>query len=176
MVDPQDLHWFGQPVTLSRTGVYTLAFLGSGRSPWCPARFTTLLAMSPFELNRCPVPDEERPDDCRKHPPVLNFRRAERGMVGCVSKVLGSCLAPLSKIFQWQACWLFTTMRRKASVSRIRTWLCLHFHGAFFHELGERAAHGFKFEGRDNCRFLLASFATPVLIERSLARAGAAPN
>ena len=23
MVDPQDLHWFGQPVTLSRTGVYT---------------------------------------------------------------------------------------------------------------------------------------------------------
>ena len=28
MVDPQDLHWFGQPVTLSRTGVYTLAFFG----------------------------------------------------------------------------------------------------------------------------------------------------
>ena len=27
MVDPQDLHWFGQPVTLSRTGVYTLARL-----------------------------------------------------------------------------------------------------------------------------------------------------
>jgi len=26
MVDPQDLHWFGQPVTLSRQGVYTLAF------------------------------------------------------------------------------------------------------------------------------------------------------
>lgn len=26
MVDPQDLHWFGQPLTLSRQGVYTLAF------------------------------------------------------------------------------------------------------------------------------------------------------
>ena len=26
MVDPQDLHWFGQPVALSRQGVYTLAF------------------------------------------------------------------------------------------------------------------------------------------------------
>ena len=27
---------------------------------------TTLLALSPFELNRCPVPNGERPDDCRK--------------------------------------------------------------------------------------------------------------
>lgn len=27
MVDPQDLHWFGQPVALSAQAVYTLAFL-----------------------------------------------------------------------------------------------------------------------------------------------------
>lgn len=114
MVDPQDLHWFGQPVTLSRTGVYTLAFFGFWALTMVSSALTTLLAMSPFELNRCPVPDEERPDDCRA---------VERGMVGCVSKVLGSFRAPLSKIFQWQACWLFT-MRRKASVSRIRTCLC----------------------------------------------------
>ena len=26
MVDPQDLHWLGQPVPLSREGVYTVAF------------------------------------------------------------------------------------------------------------------------------------------------------
>ena len=26
MVDPQDLHWFGHPLALSRAGVYTLAF------------------------------------------------------------------------------------------------------------------------------------------------------
>lgn len=26
LVDPHDLHWFGQPVPLSREGVYTLAF------------------------------------------------------------------------------------------------------------------------------------------------------
>ena len=26
LVDPQDLHWFGQPVELSRQTVYTLAF------------------------------------------------------------------------------------------------------------------------------------------------------
>ena len=126
MVDPQDLHWFGQPVTLSRTGVYTLAFFGFWALPMVSSALTTLLAMSPFELNRCPVPDEERPDDCPQAPLLYmnkKCRAVERGLVGCVSKVLGSCLAPLSKIFQWQACWLFT-MRRKASVSRIRTCLC----------------------------------------------------
>ena len=26
MVDPQELQWFGQPITLSRAGVYTVAF------------------------------------------------------------------------------------------------------------------------------------------------------
>ena len=26
LVDPQDLHWFGQPIELSRQAVYTLAF------------------------------------------------------------------------------------------------------------------------------------------------------
>ena len=26
MVDPEDLRWFGQPLALSRQGVYTLAF------------------------------------------------------------------------------------------------------------------------------------------------------
>lgn len=27
MVDPQDLHWFGQPLALSRQGVYTLSLI-----------------------------------------------------------------------------------------------------------------------------------------------------
>ena len=26
LVDPQELHWFGQPLALSRAGVYTVAF------------------------------------------------------------------------------------------------------------------------------------------------------
>ena len=26
LVDPQDLHWFGQPLALSRQGAYTVAF------------------------------------------------------------------------------------------------------------------------------------------------------
>lgn len=66
MVDPQDLHWFGQPLALSRQGVYTLAFFAFWIVTMASSALTTLLAMSPFELNRCPVPEGERPDDCRK--------------------------------------------------------------------------------------------------------------
>ncbi len=69
MVDPQDLHWFGQPVALSREGVYTLAFFVFWGITMVASALTTLLSMSPFELNRCPVPAEARPDDCRKISP-----------------------------------------------------------------------------------------------------------
>eukprot|EP01030_Chromulinospumella_sphaerica_P001121 gene1121-1096_t len=66
MVDPQDLHWFGQPLALSRQGVYTLTFFVFWAITMATSALTTLLSMSPFEVNRCPVPDGERPDDCRK--------------------------------------------------------------------------------------------------------------
>ena len=66
MVDPQDLHWFGQPLALSRESVYTLAFFAFWGITMVSSALTTLLAMSPFELNRCPVPQGDRPDDCRK--------------------------------------------------------------------------------------------------------------
>lgn len=66
MVDPQDLHWFGQPVPLSREGVYTVAFFVFWGVCMASSALTTLLSLSPFELNRCPVPADERPDDCRK--------------------------------------------------------------------------------------------------------------
>ena len=66
MVDPQDLHWLGQPVPLSREGVYTVAFFVFWALAMASRALTTLLSLSPFEVNRCPVPQEERPDDCRK--------------------------------------------------------------------------------------------------------------
>ncbi|KAB2902225.1 MAG: hypothetical protein F9K35_04405 [Burkholderiaceae bacterium] len=68
LVDPEDLHWFGQPLALSRQGVYTLAFFAFWGVTMVSSALTTLLAMSPFELNRCPVPAGDRPDDCRKLP------------------------------------------------------------------------------------------------------------
>jgi len=67
MVDPSDLHWFGQPLNLSRQAVYTLAFFVFWGVTMASSALTTLLALSPFEVNRCPVPVEERPGDCARH-------------------------------------------------------------------------------------------------------------
>lgn len=66
MVDPQDLQWFGQPVTLSRQGVYTVAFFVFWGITMVSSALTTLLAMSPFEVNRCPLPLDGRPEGCPK--------------------------------------------------------------------------------------------------------------
>jgi hypothetical protein len=66
MVDPQDLHWFGQPVALSRQGIYTLAFFVFWGVTMLSSALTTLLALSPFELNQCPLPGSERPEGCPK--------------------------------------------------------------------------------------------------------------
>ncbi len=51
-VDPQSLHWFGQPLALSREAVYTLAFFVFWILTMISSALTTLLAMSPFEVNR----------------------------------------------------------------------------------------------------------------------------
>lgn len=69
MVDPQDLHWFGQPVTLSRQGVYTLAFFVFWFLAMLSSGLTTLLSMSPFEVNRCPLPNDDRPEGCPRQGP-----------------------------------------------------------------------------------------------------------
>ena len=66
MVDPQDLQWFGQPLALSRQGVYTGAFFVFWAITTVSSALTTLLAMSPFEVNRCPLPANERPNGCPK--------------------------------------------------------------------------------------------------------------
>ncbi len=66
LVDPQDLQWFGHPLALSRQGVYTLAFFAFWLLTMVSSGLTTLLAMSPFEVNRCPVPHDQRPSDCAR--------------------------------------------------------------------------------------------------------------
>lgn len=68
LVDPSDLHWFGEPLGLSRQGVYTLAFFLFWAITCISSALTTMLSFSPFEVNRCPVPNGDRPDDCRKAP------------------------------------------------------------------------------------------------------------
>jgi hypothetical protein len=69
MVDPGDLHWFGNPLGLSRQAIYTLAFFVFWGVTMASSALTTLLSMSPFEVNRCPVPDAERPLDCARNGP-----------------------------------------------------------------------------------------------------------
>lgn len=52
MVDPDDIRWFGQHMTLSRQGVYTVSFFVF----WCltmvSSSLTLLLSISPLAVNR----------------------------------------------------------------------------------------------------------------------------
>jgi hypothetical protein len=64
VVDPQDMNWFGQPFAISRQAVYTLSFFIFWFVISIAGALTTLLAMSPFEVNQCPVPVCDRPEGC----------------------------------------------------------------------------------------------------------------
>ncbi|MEY3409590.1 MAG: hypothetical protein RIS02_1317 [Pseudomonadota bacterium] len=64
MFDPDDMHWFGQEMTLSRQGVYTVSFFVFWALTIVSSSLTTLLSMSPFEVNRCPVAVDQRPPNC----------------------------------------------------------------------------------------------------------------
>jgi hypothetical protein len=66
VVDPQDMHWFGQHVEVSRQAVYTLSFFVFWLVISIAGALTTLLAMSPFEVNHCPMPVCDRPEECSK--------------------------------------------------------------------------------------------------------------
>lgn len=68
-VDPQALEWFNEPLNLTREGVYTIAFFAFWFIIMAASGLTTMLSLSPFEVNRCPVPCDERPGDCAKLSP-----------------------------------------------------------------------------------------------------------
>lgn len=52
MVDPQNLYWAGQPLEMSRQGIYTVAFFVFWALTLLACGLTALLAMSPREVNR----------------------------------------------------------------------------------------------------------------------------
>jgi hypothetical protein len=66
LVDPSDLHWHGLPLDWSRQAVYTVSFFVFWGMTMASSALTTLLSMSPFEVNRCPVPLEQRPEGCTR--------------------------------------------------------------------------------------------------------------
>ena len=51
-VDPQDLHWFGQDLDLSRQATYTLAFFAFWALAMLSSALTTLLVLPSAEVNR----------------------------------------------------------------------------------------------------------------------------
>jgi hypothetical protein len=51
-VDPGELRWQGQGLNLSREAVYTLTFFLFWGATMLSSALTSLLAMSPFEVNR----------------------------------------------------------------------------------------------------------------------------
>lgn len=65
-VDPTELHWSGHSLSLSREAVYSGTFFLFWLGTMASSALTTLLSMSPFEVNRCPVSPNERPADCAK--------------------------------------------------------------------------------------------------------------
>jgi hypothetical protein len=66
VVDPQDMQWFGRPIELSRQGIYTVSFFVFWAVTAASSALTTLLSLSPFEVNRCPLEPTARPDGCPK--------------------------------------------------------------------------------------------------------------
>ena len=64
-VDPQDLHFSGHALGISRQGVYTLSFFVFWAISLVSGALTVVLGMSPSEVNGCPVPICDRPEGCR---------------------------------------------------------------------------------------------------------------
>ena len=64
VVDPQSLHWSGQPLGLSRQGVYTVAFFVFWALSMVSSALTALLGVPAIEVNACPLASGERPDGC----------------------------------------------------------------------------------------------------------------
>ena len=66
-VDPEQLHGIaGEPLGFSRSAVYTIAFFAFWMATMASSALTTLLALSPFEIDRCPLPHDARPEACPK--------------------------------------------------------------------------------------------------------------
>jgi hypothetical protein len=63
-VDPMDLQWSGRVVGLSRQAVYTASFFAFWAVCMVACALSTLLRMSPSEVNECPFDPSQRPSGC----------------------------------------------------------------------------------------------------------------
>ena len=51
MVDPEDLHWFGKSMQMSRQGIYTISFFAFWLATLLSSALTAFLASPPSEVN-----------------------------------------------------------------------------------------------------------------------------
>lgn len=66
LFDPQEMHVFGEQVELSRIGAYSIGFFLFWAFGAASSALTCLLQRSPFEVNRCNLPETRRPEGCPK--------------------------------------------------------------------------------------------------------------
>ena len=64
LFDPMDLTLFGEPVTLSRTAIYSLGFFLFWLFSAASSGLTLYLQRSAAEVNLCPLPGADRPPGC----------------------------------------------------------------------------------------------------------------
>ncbi|HTT36298.1 MAG TPA: hypothetical protein VMH32_01365 [Burkholderiales bacterium] len=73
--DPSDLTFFGAAITLSRTATYSVGFFLFWIFAAASSALTCFFQRSSAQINRCPLPADERPVGCPK--------RADQSASGC---------------------------------------------------------------------------------------------
>ena len=64
--DPFELHFFGAPLDLSRTAIYTMGFFGFWGLGAAASMLSAFLERPPAEINVCPLDGPARPVGCPK--------------------------------------------------------------------------------------------------------------
>ncbi|MEK7360889.1 MAG: hypothetical protein AAB133_02285 [Pseudomonadota bacterium] len=67
LFDPRDMHIFGEPVNLGPRAVYSIGFFLFWAFAAASSALTCVLQRTSSEINRCPLPESDRPKDCPKH-------------------------------------------------------------------------------------------------------------
>ncbi len=69
LFDPQELEFFGEPLALGRTALYTIGFFLFWLFAAGSSAFTCFLQRSSADINRlCPLEPADRPPGCPKKP------------------------------------------------------------------------------------------------------------
>jgi len=66
IVDPSELVVFGEPLAVSRIGIYSVAFFLLWAFAAASSALTCFLQKTAAEVNQCPLPAQERPLGCPK--------------------------------------------------------------------------------------------------------------